>query len=129
MNLTTVLLLLKLLTVYVEPENGPKPKDDAKLAACAVQLLTKQPSALKVVTDRSEADVALTLGNHAAHVIRVDATLTARDGAVLATVGFTLKYDPARPTFFTRPLCQQAEGAMDALAESLRIRMNERPLQ
>jgi hypothetical protein len=82
MILTTLLLTLKFMTVYVEPKD-PFAKDDQTLATCAVHALTARPSALTIAMSKETADVTLVVGSHTAKKLHVVGKLVKKDGTVL----------------------------------------------
>jgi hypothetical protein len=111
MILTTVLLTLKLLAVYVEPAD-PLERDDQTLATCVVDALTSRPSALTIAPTRETADVVLTVVNDAKFRLHVKGKLVAADGRLLAEADHVQKG-------FNRKLCHQADGMMAQLAKKL----------
>lgn len=111
MTLTTLLLLLKLTTVFVNPEDGLK-NDDQTLATCAVEKLTARPSELTIAKSKDLADVTLTVGNHAGMRIHVIGTLTDKDGTVLLEVNHVTHG-------YNHGLCHQMEGLLDEMARKL----------
>lgn len=111
MILTTLLLALKLMTVFIEPENAMA-KDDQTLATCAVAAMTARPSDLKIATSKDAADVTLIIGNHAGGRIHVIGKLVRRDGTVLIEVNHVTHG-------FNHSLCNQTDGLLDEMAKKL----------
>ncbi len=111
MNLTSLLLLLKLMTVFVEPED-PREKDDRKLVDCAVTAMTERPSKLTIADSKDAADVVLLVGNHTGLRIHVLGRLTKHDGTELVEVNHVTHG-------FNHGLCNQMNGLLDELARKL----------
>ncbi len=111
MMLTTALLALHLLRVFVAPEQ-PTSHDDQALATCAVQAMSGRPSALVLATSAEDADVVVTVGNHAGLAMHVQGTVKTAAGATLASVKHSQKG-------FDHTLCKQAGGLLDKLAQNL----------
>ena len=111
MTLTSLLLLLKLLSLSVEPEN-PLAKDDQTLATCAVKALTERPSALQIAATTEAADAVLTVGNHTGVRIHVVGRLARPDGSVLVEVNHVTHG-------FNHSLCHQVDGLIDEMARKL----------
>jgi hypothetical protein len=109
--LTTLFLALKLMTVYVEPENALA-KDDQTLATCAVSAMTARPSALKILPSKEMADVTFVVGNHAGLRIHVLGRLTLPDGTVLVEVNHVTHG-------LNHSLCHQVDGLLDEMAKKL----------
>lgn len=111
MTLTTLLLMLKLINIYVAPAN-PLAKDDQTLATCVVKALTARPSALVIVESAEKADAKFTISNAAAKRIHVVGTLIARDGTPLVEVNHVTHG-------FNHSLCNQADGLVDEMARKI----------
>lgn len=110
MILTALLLTLKLMTVFVEPEVWFN-KDDISLATCAVHALTAQPN-LTIATTKDRADVTLVVGNRAKWRLHVVGKLVDKDGTVL------LEVDHMPPRFdFNHGLCHQMDGLLDEMTK------------
>jgi hypothetical protein len=111
MTLTTLFLLLKLVTIAVEPER-PLEHDDQALATCAVQALTARPSALQIAASAEAADATLIIGNHAGMRIHVIGRLVRADGTTLVEVNHVTHG-------LNHSLCHQTEGLLDEMARTL----------
>jgi hypothetical protein len=111
MVLTALLLILKLTTVFVDPEDALK-RDDQTLATCAVEALTARPSDLTIAKSKEAAAVTLTVGNHSGKRIHVIGKLTAKDGTVLIDVNHVTHG-------FNHSLCHQMDGLLDEMTKKL----------
>ena len=110
MVLTAFLLMLKLMTVFIEPQD-PLSKDDQTLATCAAQAMTARPSDLKIVTSKELADVTLTVHNDAKMRIHILGRLTKQDGTVLVDVNHVTHG-------FNHTLCHQMDGLLDEMVRT-----------
>jgi len=111
MALTTLLLLLKLTTVFVTPAD-PLNHDDQTLATSAFRALQARPSDLTIAKSADLADVTLTVSNQAGVRIHVVGTLIDKDGTVLVDVNHVTHG-------FNHGLCHQVEGLLDEMARKL----------
>ncbi len=111
MILTTLLLTLKLMTVFIAPENAMS-KDDQALATCAAKAMTERPSALALAPSEDGVDAKLVIGNHAGVRIHVRGQLVRPDGSVLVEVDHVTHG-------FNHSLCNQAAGLLDEMAKKL----------
>jgi hypothetical protein len=109
--LTTLLLTLKLLTVFIEPENALS-KDDQALATCAAKAMTERPSTLTIAPAKEMVDATLVIGNHAGVRIHVRGRLVRPDGSVLIEVDHVTHG-------LNHSLCNQAAGLLDEMAKKL----------
>jgi hypothetical protein len=110
-TLTSLLLMLKLLTVFVEAED-PLKKDDQALATCVAKALTERPSALTIAPTTEMVDATLVIGNHAGVRIHVRGRLVRPDGSVLIDIDHVQKG-------FNHSLCNQANGLLEKMAKQL----------
>ena len=111
MILTTLLLMLKLTTVFVEAED-PLKKDDQTLATCVAKALMERPSPLTIAPTNEAVEATLRIGNHAGVRIHVRGQLVRPDGSVLIDVDHVQKG-------FNHSLCNQANGLLDKMAKKL----------
>jgi hypothetical protein len=111
MILTTLLLMLKLTTVYVAAED-PLKKDDQTLATCVAKALVERPSPLTLAPTDETVDATLVIGNHAGVRIHVRGRLVRPDGSVLIDVDHVQHG-------LNHSLCNQANGLLDEMAKKL----------
>ena len=111
MTLTTVLLLLKLMTIAVVPGDLAE-KDDTALAACAIKELTAKPSDLRIVAMTESPDATFTISNESGVRIHVVGTLVARNGAPFIDVNHVTHG-------LNHTLCNQAKGLLDEMAKKI----------
>src|SRR5262245_51463699 len=107
MPLTTLLLLLKVMTVFIEP-GRPDKGDDRTLVRCATDAMTARPSALQIVKDRSAAQVIFTVTNESGVRIHVVGRLSLPDGTTLLEVNHVTHG-------FNHSLCNQMKGLLDEM--------------
>ena len=112
MTLVAFLLSLKLMTVFIQPEN-PTSKDDQTLATCAAKAMTARPTSLTIAaTNEPAANTTLIVGNHAGVRIHVTGKLVKSDGTVLIEVNHVTHG-------FNHGLCHQMDGLLDEMAKKL----------
>lgn len=112
MTLATLLITLKLATVFVAPRSS-KP-DDQQLAACVVAALNERPSELTIAKTKQSADALLTIGTHGGLRPHVTVKLTDKSGKALDEVSQT-------PHWSGHSLCPQAVDLLDELARKLLV--------
>jgi hypothetical protein len=113
MTLTAVLLTLKILTVFIEPDD-PSSHDDQTLATCMGHAMTARPSGITLVTARDQADATIRVENRTGLRIHVLGSITLKDGTKLITVNHVTHG-------LNHTLCHQADGLLDELARKIKI--------
>jgi hypothetical protein len=111
MSLTALFLALKILTVFIEPDD-PLSKDDQTLATCVAHAMTERPSALMLATTKDMADATIRVENRTGLRIHVLGNITLKDGSHLITVNHVTHS-------INHSLCHQADGLLDEIAKKL----------
>lgn len=116
MLLTTLLIALKILTVFVEPASSLE-KDDQTLATCVVRAMTARPSELTIAKTKELADATLVVANRTGFRVHVTGKLTRKDGTTLIEVNHVTRG-------LNHSLCHQVDGLLDEMAKKLSERKN-----